>query len=63
VVTLSSRKTTTCTPFYQRRVLFSTIDLADKVVKTRKLDTRTAIIVAKTRRGALLIFNKVFLKT
>tara|TARA_Y100000992_G_scaffold205798_1_gene140701 strand:+ start:55 stop:198 length:144 start_codon:yes stop_codon:yes gene_type:complete len=39
------------------------MDLADKVVKTRKLDTRTAIIVANTRSGVLLIFNNVFFKT
>jgi hypothetical protein len=39
------------------------MDLADRVVNTRKLETKTAIIVANTRSGALLIFNKVFFKT
>ena len=34
-----------------------------KVVKTKKLETKTAMIVANTRRGDLLIFNIVFFKT
>ena len=34
-----------------------------RVVKTKKLDTNTAIIVAKTNKGVLLIFRIVFFIT
>ena len=63
VVTLSSRKITTCVPFCHLTVLFCTIDLAERVVKTKKLDTNTAIIVAKTSKGVLLILRIVFFIT
>jgi hypothetical protein len=51
------------TPFCHLDVLFSTTALPDKVVKTKKLETRTAKTVATTKRGFLLIFIKVFLIT
>jgi len=63
VVTLSSRKITTWTPFCHLEVLFSTTALPDSVVKTKKLDTNTASIVAITKRGFLLILIKVFFNT
>jgi len=39
------------------------MDLADKVVNTRKLEIKTAIIVANTRRGVLRMLTNVFFKT
>jgi hypothetical protein len=63
VVTLSSRNTTTWVPFCHLKVLFCTTDLAERVVNTKKEDTSTAIIVANTSKGVLLIFRIVFFTT